>query len=136
MVFLLSPKRERFCSSAIFVPVCFFFQNQQDKTNAEASKMSIKVEILVFQAALAGACCQFLGRCSYSFRKLTAGNNLMLERYPIIWHLCKCVCNLKSSVMYSSPKAIFHTGNNEDPKYGLVLTSLDAVMLPWDFGQP
>lgn len=38
--------------------------------------------------------------------------------------------------MYSSPKAIFHTGNNEDPKYGLVLTSLDAVMLSWDFGQP
>lgn len=37
--------------------------------------------------------------------------------------------------MYSSPKAIFRTGNNEDQKHWLVLTSLDAVMLSWGFGQ-
>jgi len=39
------------------------------QTNAEASKMLIKMKIPVFQAALVGACCRFWQRCSYSFRK-------------------------------------------------------------------
>lgn len=73
---------------SFYSSMLFFFLNQQDKTNVEVPKMLIKMEILVFQSALATGWYQFWGRHSYSFRTLTAGNNFTLERYSsygIIW---------------------------------------------------